>query len=76
MSSNPGLVLPGQISSTPVSLEDIVRGNDSITVIHEFKEVICDPVIKAHLDTVLQLASDGFCNLCHELGIDPNEIEP
>lgn len=75
MSSNPGLVLPGQISSAPITPEDIVRSDESIAVIHEFREAVCDPVIRAHLDTVLRLASDGLCNLCHELGSNPNEIE-
>ena len=56
-------------------MEDLSNANASIAAIYEYKNTVRAPEIKAHLELVLQVASDGLCNLCHELGIDPNCLD-
>lgn len=69
------LFFPGVISSALITMEDLTKANVSIAAIYKYKNTIHDPEIKKYLELVLKVASDGLCNLCHELGIDPNCLD-
>ena len=65
------ITLPEMLYSAEITPEDLAKSNASIAEIYKYKNSLNEPKIKYHLEVVLRVASDGFCNLCHELKVDP-----
>lgn len=72
MVPNLPIQLPGELTISSITLEELFNTNSSIQIIYKYKNLIQPPELQKHIDTVLRMASDGLCNICHEMNIDPN----
>lgn len=59
------------ISSRPITLKDLVRDNEAIRKAYTRILPACNNEDQEILLQVLRIASDGLCNICHEMNIDP-----
>lgn len=70
-----GIQLTGNLSSRPIALKDLVAINTAIRDVYARVLPIVEGEDRKCLMEVLRIASDGLCNICHEMNIDPTILD-
>lgn len=75
MNNNADIHLDGELTCCPITFEFLAKDNESISIIWQYAKTITNPEISKHLERVLRIASDGLCNTCHDMKIDPSILD-
>lgn len=73
--NNHHVEMPGKLLYKNITLADLGSDNQSIQTIYHYVQSITDLQIKKDMETVLRLASDAFCIVCDDLGINPEVLD-
>lgn len=65
-----GLSLDGKMEKSPVTVGDLALMDRNISKAYAFSES-CPDEVKEYLEPVITMASDQFCEICDQMGIDP-----